>query len=945
MAQPLYSDIWWVWTDDHHERKLLFPWRISAFLSPCIIVVVLSGSISSPFPVAVQSFSASTASTTTTTSRRKTQNSQNDVSITNTQAQQQQKDVPTCQYCSTSFASRNALFRHLKENPSCSADQDTSTSETSTKEDLRWSLILPIAYHHDDEDDDLLFSDNQIPEKNESTSVKAPDDIGRLVQDAIEKSLVDLLESNTTRIILSSTTTKRTQSSVAKQRHRSLAQESGISSAGGDVLALHLRLLLVSKRSTTTTTTTTICTTEFVKNLADMANSYLYYCRSHDITTTNTTTTTTTTTFTAPNKNNYGGWSIRILNGVAASSSSSFTSSRSSPIASFHAERDCTQRIYHYLLPISWLLLFPSTASSQEEKEQQLDFTLESWCLQLQQQRNTPPPPPQLCDALQRLRQALRCAESRTIPNRKVRRRQQQPSSKDDGQQQTKADHSSIQQHQQQRQHQKHRRGNVFFIGTKERKPWHNFAHKELRGDASPNQEPVWCILDKARMVGFCSSCASDDDKCNDTPAAVEQVAAILEFKGDQFVQGQIASIVGTAIAMTHGWLPSNTTFSTALSENVFLETPSAPSRGYLYNAGARFHYHEKDLECCWNNSSSSSSTTAAAAARRWLQEKLLLRRLSILDAEKQWIWDLQHVVTPRIRLAMQQAEQQPQQQDTNRAPTTTQTMEDTVLANNTERGDHDALLQAYKRTLRLLRDIVASNSWPETSMARSRVIQTDLRRRRRRSNPTTNSEEKETAQGQQQVAGAAAGSFTVFNTQIPPGEGGNYLIRPGKLKDLPIGNTAFPELVKAVFDLEKALSQCDTAVLRRANTDGTLQEPSIDNNDNNNNNVMVRPASLCCAINCNAQFRPHVDSGRGNGQSLSMIVGLGDYCCNGGGGGGELVVEGVAHDIRYRPLEFDGWSSRHWTNPFKEGNGQERFTLVWFSPAKNKRQPRNHHM
>lgn len=67
-----------------------------------------------------------------------------------------------------------------------------------------------------------------------------------------------------------------------------------------------------------------------------------------------------------------------------------------------------------------------------------------------------------------------------------------------------------------------------------------------------------------------------------------------------------------------------------------------------------------------------------------------------------------------------------------------------------------------------------------------------------------------------------------------------------------------------------------------------------------------------------------HVDNGKGAGQSLSMIVGLGDYT------GGELGVEQSRYDIRYRPLQFDGWRSRHWTFPY-EG---ERFSLVWFTPA-----------
>lgn len=106
------------------------------------------------------------------------------------------------------------------------------------------------------------------------------------------------------------------------------------------------------------------------------------------------------------------------------------------------------------------------------------------------------------------------------------------------------------------------------------------------------------------------------------------------------------------------------------------------------------------------------------------------------------------------------------------------------------------------------------------------------------------------------------------------------------------------------------------------------------------------RPPSSTIAINRHAQFKPHRDSGAGNGQSLSLIVALGDFtgeymvahntisyieliytlsCL-----GGELVIEDEAVDIRYKPVEFDGWSKRHSTLPFYG----ERYTLVWFSPA-----------
>jgi len=44
---------------------------------------------------------------------------------------------------------------------------------------------------------------------------------------------------------------------------------------------------------------------------------------------------------------------------------------------------------------------------------------------------------------------------------------------------------------------------------------------------------------------------------------------------------------------------------------------------------------------------------------------------------------------------------------------------------------------------------------------------------------------------------------------------------------------------------------------------------------------------------------------------------------------GGELVVEGKKIDIRYKPIEFNGWTQRHWTLPFQG----ERYSLVWFTP------------
>jgi hypothetical protein len=83
------------------------------------------------------------------------------------------------------------------------------------------------------------------------------------------------------------------------------------------------------------------------------------------------------------------------------------------------------------------------------------------------------------------------------------------------------------------------------------------------------------------------------------------------------------------------------------------------------------------------------------------------------------------------------------------------------------------------------------------------------------------------------------------------------------------------------------------------------------------------RTPSSTVAVNKHVTYRPHKDGGAGAGQGVSLIIGLGDYS------GGELVVEGKVHDIRYKPLEFNGWTERHWTLPFRG----ERFSVVWFTP------------
>lgn len=328
-----------------------------------------------------------------------------------------------------------------------------------------------------------------------------------------------------------------------------------------------------------------------------------------------------------------------------------------------------------------------------------------------------------------------------------------------------------------------------------------------------------------------------------------DDVYIVYEFCGDEFLKQQVRRLVGTAVAMIHEWLPPDF-IELSTNRRVIVETPLAPE-GLIYRAGSRFHREEISFQGK-QLFDSDEAFTLNGEPREWIQTELVAS--SDQKEEVAWLADLRDLVTTRIRTQLQ-VESACESEDS--------------LASERQ---FSAAPSEYTRVIALLQEIAEGGRWPTTSVARSTVI--------------GNMSNKEQEQG---------GSFTVLNMRT------NQVTE----ENLPQGNSLFPLLAEAIFDLESVLADRNSM------------------NHLDGSEMQRRPASSHCAVNCNAQFTPHVDTGKGAGQSLSMIVGLGNYS------GGELMVEGDAHDIRYRALEFDGWKMRHWTRPFV---GQ-RFSLVWFTP------------
>ena len=570
-----------------------------------------------------------------------------------------------CMFCSKTFSSRNALFRHVRSDPICSVQ--ANLGQDLHKKTIRHSVALQFSYWNNNST--THQQSNDVFDGSEPECERA----GQLLRDAVLSSVSSQLKDSIDVDFLSST-----QTSLAKMRHRSLAQENGCASIGGDVLVLSFHASTALTGVGATKSEKTARQRHFLSNLVHDTNTKLMNDQSNSTL-------------------NVHLNACKLLDQTSK----------------LHAERSCSQRIYHYLLPLRWL---PNGAELEEFWRQESGFDKDGDHRHQSFKRNLPG------DALQRLKKALRRAESAKQLTRQTDEKLR----------------VSV--------------GRFGALGARERRPWHNFADPALRGDASPSNEPVWRVLDRARIANF-------------FPSSEGGVVMVLEFRGDGFLQQQVRRLVGTCVAVTHGWLEPEM-IDTALRGDVVLETPLAPE-GHLYLAESRFHFIEmrNNGEAYFDSDNEGLVERDQSEWRRFIRRQLIT---SIFNKEEKevgqgWLHELETVVAPRIRSQMA-------------ATAETRPLQITRVAR--------VVPETYRPCLDLLRGIVAADAWPETSVARSTVIKhggndddDELKRKR--------------------------GSFSVVNPKFD-----NGIYRDGVCgSSLPRGNRLFPELVEAVFELEEKLS------------------------------------------------------------------------------------------------------------------------------------------
>lgn len=691
---------------------------------------------------------------------------------------QQQEQKISCQFCTETFDSRNALFRHLRNSETC-AMKANGGKEISPFCLQKNNVVLNIAY-----DTYMVEYDDASITRTESDAMI----VGEFMRNVFLKSIHDVFKDEIEVSIkmddeLIPEIISSTQTSVANQRYHSLSQENGVGSID-EVMTISYSYPV---RKTLKGEKKGYQEQERIKSLEQIADKISENLSSVDMT----------------------EFQSR-LQRTALSDVQLLSIENVPDNSNLHAEMSCTQRAYHYILPLRWLEGGKEVEewwlNNRAQMIQSMSDNNELFGFNGEIKAKTPPPN----DVLKKLKAALRSAECKRTSEK--------------GAENVAA-------------------GRFGVLSLKQKRPFHNFSCDQLKGDASPNNKPVWRILDRCRIVQFIPY-ETEDDK---------EVMAVIEFRGDDFVKDQVRRIVGAAVAITNDWLPSEF-MDKALQSDMFIETPLAPVN-HMYFADARFHFDELVQGKRFFEDENNSGDNKAVITS-FLQKKILAR---IRDTQTQkndehWLEELQNVIAPRIYSQI----------------------DDSISVNPSLVIASSEAPGVYKETLSILRAINSDGRWPSTSIARSRVI-------------------KQSKDDQNENDGVvSSGSFTIINPKYQNGS----LLNNDNVR-VPLGNDLFPDLVEAVFSLELQLAQ---------EKDGQ---------------IFGRPESSHCAVNRNAQFTPHVDSGRGKGQSLSMIVGLGDYS------GGELMIEGDPYHIRYEPKEFDGWKSRHWTAPF---NG-ERFSLVWFTP------------
>lgn len=317
---------------------------------------------------------------------------------------------------------------------------------------------------------------------------------------------------------------------------------------------------------------------------------------------------------------------------------------------------------------------------------------------------------------------------------------------------------------------------------------------------SSPSHDATWRTLDKASIVDIIN--LTQDIGSSDEADDLHNMHVVLEFRADGFLLGELPRLISTIVSMANGWLPTNF-FEIATRSDIYIAAPpkSPFADGMMYFHSPRYHFHELTaIDDVSSNTSHmfDSCINGGQAEYEWEKEmrsNLIVQSSTISqDNEREWLVELRDVVSTSIKHEIQSISKSM-----------------AALAVDEQGLDKESqiMLQlptgcpdgAFTRALELLRDIVSNEQWPATSMARSRVIKSTTSGGA--ADPILTS--KKGSVGTAFPGNAqSSGSFTVVNMEILNEDSGI---------PLPAANSRFPDLAKAVFDLEKEIIESERPI------------------------------------------------------------------------------------------------------------------------------------
>ena len=291
-----------------------------------------------------------------------------------------QQQLIECQGCNATFASRNALFRHLRGEDEASFS--CSLSMATSEEELLMATVIRYGYYYDG-----------------NTSMVGGAGANEIVANIVYKAFVHQMNTFLDREDHSDdegnmfSSSALTYSSAAKMRQPSLGQDEEVICATAEVLSFNY--ILINKPLA-------------IKRWKEYASS-------------------------GKLQQNIQSWlddesncqvqvKLHMMDALVPRSSK------------FYAERSATQYCYRYILPVTWVL-----PDDKERRDEEISKAVEWWRYIRQRglarkheprnAGNTPECP----TFIQRMKQALKSLESETVGNRRVRRQAQRESDDNDG--------------------------------------------------------------------------------------------------------------------------------------------------------------------------------------------------------------------------------------------------------------------------------------------------------------------------------------------------------------------------------------------------------------------------------------------------------------------------------------------------------------------------------